>query len=83
MSGVNLSTWGSIPEGSERFIDESRGRQCCFMSLTALLVDGIIISPTRRIKREFSSEMNKLNSNSPNEKEKNMCIALRSEQTEF
>ena len=37
MSGVNLSIWGSIPEGSERFSDESRGRQCCFKSLTALL----------------------------------------------
>ena len=62
MSGVNLSIWGSIPEGSERFSDESRGRQCCFMSLTALLFreymnyparyrDGIIICPTRRIKQ--------------------------------
>ena len=37
MSGVNLSIWGSIPEGSERFSDESRGRQWCFKSLTALL----------------------------------------------
>ena len=37
MSGVNLSIWGSIPEGSERFSDESRGRQCCLKSLTALL----------------------------------------------
>ena len=37
MSGVNLTIWGRIPEGSERFIDESRGRQCCFMSLAALL----------------------------------------------
>ena len=25
MSGVNLSIWGSIPEGSERFSDELRG----------------------------------------------------------
>ena len=37
MSVVNLSIWGSIPEGSERFSDESRRRQCCFKSLTALL----------------------------------------------
>ena len=37
MSGVNSSIWGSIPEGSERFSDESRGTQCCIMSLTALL----------------------------------------------
>ena len=37
MSGVNLSIWGSIPEGSERFSDESRGRQCFFTRLTALL----------------------------------------------
>ena len=37
MSGVNLSIWGSIPEGSERFSGESRGAQCCFMNLTALL----------------------------------------------
>ena len=62
MSGVNLSTWESIPEGSERFSYESRGRQCCFMSLPALLFreymycparyrDGIIICPVRRIKR--------------------------------
>ena len=35
MSGVSI--WGSIPEGTERFSDESRGRQCCFKSLTALL----------------------------------------------
>ena len=37
MSGVNLSIWGSIPEGSERFSDQSRGRHCCFKSLIALL----------------------------------------------
>ena len=37
MSGVNLSIWGSIPEGSERSSDESRGRQGCFNSVTALL----------------------------------------------
>ena len=37
MSGVNLSIWGSIREGSERFSDESRGRRCCFKSLTMLL----------------------------------------------
>ena len=37
MSAVNLSIWGSTPEGSERFSDESRGRQCCFKSLTVLL----------------------------------------------
>ena len=37
MSGVNLSIRGSIPEGSERFSDESRGRQFCFKSLTVLL----------------------------------------------
>ena len=37
MSGVNLSIWGSIREGSERFSDELRGRQCCLKSLTVLL----------------------------------------------
>ena len=60
MSGVNLSIWGSIAEGGERFSDESRGRRYSFLSLTALLfheycparyTDWMIICPTRRIQQ--------------------------------
>ena len=34
MSGANLSMWASIPEGSERFSDESRAGQCFFIQAT-------------------------------------------------
>ncbi|KAK3709667.1 hypothetical protein QZH41_010996 [Actinostola sp. cb2023] len=37
MSSITLRIAGSIHEGNERFSEESRGRQCAFMSLTALL----------------------------------------------
>jgi hypothetical protein len=38
MSNLNLFVAGSIHQGSERFYsDISRGRQCSFMSFSALL----------------------------------------------
>ena len=37
MSNSNLFIAGSIHQGSERFSDISRGRQCSFMSFSALL----------------------------------------------
>ena len=36
MSGVNLSIWGSIPKGSERFSDESRGLMLLHESISPL-----------------------------------------------
>ena len=83
MPGVNLSMWGSIPEGSERFRDESRGRQCSFM--TPRYTGWITIFPVRRMKQVNCSarwtnwilicqtrrikqvNVNKLNANLPNE----------------
>ena len=83
MPGANLSMWGSIPEGSERFRDESRGRQCSFM--TPRHTDWIIIRPVRPINqvncparwtnwilicqttRIKQVNANKLNPNLPNE----------------
>ena len=72
MSGVNLSIWGSIPEGSERFSDELRGTQCCFMSLccsvsTCIAQRGIEnrnynLSNEVNKTSELPSEVNKLNS---------------------
>jgi len=37
MSGINLSIVGSFHQSSECLNDESRGRQCSFMSLAVLL----------------------------------------------
>jgi len=37
MSNHTLIVAGSIHQGNERFSDVSRGRQCCFMSFSALL----------------------------------------------
>ena len=37
MSNLNLFLAGSIHQGNERFSDISRGRQCSFMSFSALL----------------------------------------------
>jgi hypothetical protein len=37
MSNLNLFVAGSILQGSERFSDISHGRQCSFMSFSALL----------------------------------------------
>ena len=37
MSNLNLFVAGGIHQGSERFSDISRGRQCSFMSFSALL----------------------------------------------
>ena len=46
MSSVNLSIWGSIPEGSERFSDESfqeshRAVSCCCSVSTCITQRGI------------------------------------------
>ena len=51
MLGVNLSIWGSIPEGSERFSDESRGRQCCFTILISSLHDDVLPSELQFAQR--------------------------------
>ena len=37
MSNTDLIANGSIRQGDDRFSDVSRGRQCAFMSLSALL----------------------------------------------
>ena len=34
---MSLLSWGSIHQGHERFSGDSRGKQCSFMSLSALL----------------------------------------------
>ena len=80
MSGANLSIWGSVPEGRERFSDESKERQCYFISRsprccpvsTCNASCGIEIYnlPNEANKTsELPREVNKLNSNFPNEKD--------------
>ena len=44
MSETLLFDRGTIHQGDERFSSLSRGRQCCFMSLSALLFDRLCSS---------------------------------------
>ena len=41
MENITLFTCRSIHQGNERFSGESRGKQCAFMCLSALLCDHI------------------------------------------
>ena len=66
MSGVNLRRWGSIPEVSERFRGESRGRQCSFHDIKVYGLNYNLPSNANGTS-ELPSEVNKLNSNLPNE----------------
>ena len=48
MSETLLFDRGTIHQGDERFNSLSRGRQCCFMSLSALLFDRLCSSVSCR-----------------------------------
>ena len=42
MSNISLFARGSLHQGHEQFSDEPQGRQCAFMSLSALLCEQLL-----------------------------------------
>jgi len=70
MSGVDLGIWESVPEGSERFSDESRGKTMFFHESHRAYRLNYNLSNEANKTSELSCKGNKLNSNLPNETNK-------------